>query len=85
VPWSPRAKGPPGLEPTANIALIVLPVRDDLNAGDERDDQRRDNDDDRQDEDVDLDDLKIAAHLRTEIPLGDGRRVVVSYPNDLSD
>jgi hypothetical protein len=62
----------------------ILPVRDDPNAGDERDDQRRDNDD-RHDDDVDLDDMEIAAHLRTEIPLGDGRRVVVSYPNDLSD
>lgn len=62
----------------------ILPVRDDPNGGDERDDQRRGNDAGGHD-DVDLDDLKIAAHLRTEIPLGDGRRVVVSYPNDLSD
>lgn len=63
----------------------ILPVRDDPNAGDERDDQRSDRDDDRHDDDADVHDVKTAAHLRTEIPLGDGRSVVVSYPNDLSD
>jgi hypothetical protein len=63
----------------------ILPVRDDPNAGGERDDQRRSNEDELRDDDVDLDDMKVLAHLRTEIPLGDGRRVIVSYPNDLSN
>ena len=67
----------------------ILPVRDDPNAGgpaERHDGDRHDDDSDgHHDDDVDLGDEKIAAHLRTEIPLGDGRRVVVSYPNDLNE
>jgi hypothetical protein len=71
------------LDPSGNI----LPVRDDASVDDRgtQDDTTRDNNEDRHDDGVDLDDVKIVAHLRTEIPLGDGRRVVVSYPTDLSD
>jgi hypothetical protein len=65
------------LDPSNNI----LPVRDDRGGGLE--DEHRDHE--RDDEHDDLGgDGAAGVHLRTEIPVGAGRRVVVSYPPDLT-
>lgn len=62
----------------------ILPIRDDADAGGGGNDRRDDDLDDYGRRD-DVGNGKLGAHLRTDIPLGDGRRVIVSYPNDLTE
>jgi hypothetical protein len=61
----------------------ILPIRDDGDAG--GGDIARDDDPDDDGRRDDVEHGKHGAHLRTDVPVGDGRRVIVSYPNDLTE